>query len=174
MADRALEERDYTHSVAVLSRAMALEPHNPELFKKRADAYFQLEDYTAAIANYKKAISLAPSEATGLASRMADAYFKSGKVLCTQNKLEDGLEAFTRASQLNPEDQECTLQRWVWLHTQLHVFSCTESVRPYLFSCINYNLMYWYMLSPCNQLHLVGCSRACCLSVLPESPVSSL
>ena len=132
-ANRALEEGDYTHCIAVLSRAMALEPHNPELFKKRADAYIQLKDYASAIANYQKTISLAPSEATGLASRMADAYFKSGKILCAQGNLEAGLEAFTMAAQLLPQEQEYTLQRWVGQHTQLHVFSCTESTCSLVF-----------------------------------------
>lgn len=145
MADRALEEGDYTHCVAVLSRAMALEPHNPELFKKRADAYIQLKDYSSAIANYQKTISLAPSQATGLASCMADAYFKSGKALCEQSNLEASLEAFTKAAELLPEEQEYTLQRWVWQHTQLHVFSCTK-IHVFMYRLQSHVLV--YMLSP--------------------------
>lgn len=142
-ADRALEEGNYSHCIAVLSRAIVLEPHNLKLFKKRADAYFQLEDYTSAIANYNKAISLAPSEATSLAARMADAYFKSGKVLCSQNNLEAGLEAFTKASELHPDERDYTMQRWVWIY--IHNYTCFYVHGQHVHTCFhvsNYRILY--------------------------------
>ena len=112
-ADEALREGDYRRCISILSRAIALDPHNPELFRTRAEAHFQLSDYPAAVANYRKTVSLSPSEAAGLAPRMADAYYKNGCGLRNRNDVTSALEAFTKASELCPNEREYIMQRYV-------------------------------------------------------------
>ena len=121
-ADRALEEGDHARCISILSRAIALAPCNAELFKKRGDAYFQLNDFVSAIANYKRTISLSPSEAAGLAARVADAYYRSGRLFCAESRFEAALEEFSRASEFHPDGREYTMQRWVWSACIVHVF----------------------------------------------------
>ena len=55
--------------MAKLTRAIALEPRRPELFKNRAEAHLTLRNFHSAIINFKKALSLQPSEQQELTDR---------------------------------------------------------------------------------------------------------
>ena len=112
-ADRAMEGGDFRHCVAVLTRAVALNPQNPILFHKRADAYFELNDYSSAIVNYKKTVSLAPEKATELAIKMADTHFRYGDVFSQRGEHEAALEEYTIASNLRPCERDYIIKRCV-------------------------------------------------------------
>ena len=113
-----MEEGDHTHSIAVLSRAISLDPSNPTLFKLRATAHFNQGDYTAVIANYNKTVSLCPEGAGGVAYKLADAHFRRGEKLLCGGDYELALADFMAASELCPVERIYITSRcvqWVWL-----------------------------------------------------------
>ena len=117
-AERATERGDHKRSLAILSRAVSLEPSNHTLFRCRAEAYFQLGDHTAAIANYNKTVSLSPDEAGGVASRLADAHSRRGEQLSREEAYDSALRDFTAASELCPSERNYITRRcgqWAWL-----------------------------------------------------------
>lgn len=63
------QEGDAGRAVAKLTRAIALDPRRPELFKQRAEAQLTLKNFHSAIINFKKALSLQPSEQLELTER---------------------------------------------------------------------------------------------------------
>ena len=63
------QEGDAGRAVAKLTRAIALDPRRPELFKQRAEAQLALQNFHSAIINFKKALSLQPSEELELTER---------------------------------------------------------------------------------------------------------
>jgi tetratricopeptide (TPR) repeat protein len=122
-----MEEGDHTHSIAVLSRAISLDPSNPTLFKLRATAHFNQGDYTAVIANYNKTVSLCPEEAGGVASELADAHFRRGEKLLGGGDYELALADFMAASELCPEERIYITSRcvqWAWLVGVVCLHSC--------------------------------------------------
>ena len=122
-AYQACEDGDHARCISTLSRAIALEPRNAELFKRRADACVAFGDYHSAILNYKRTIILNPAEEAGLVPRMADAFFQSGKQLRAEEDFVGALEAFSKASECRPGEREYTLQRWVWSKVSRWVWS---------------------------------------------------
>ena len=113
-----MEEGDHTHSIAVLSRAISLDPSNPTLFTLRATAHFNQGDYTAVIANYNKTVSLCPEGAGGVAYKLADAHFRRGEKLLGGGDYELALADFRAASELCPVERIYITSRcvqWVWL-----------------------------------------------------------
>ena len=63
------QEGDASRAVAKLTRAIALDPRHPELFKQRAEAHLTLRNFHSAIINFKKAFLLQPSEHLELTER---------------------------------------------------------------------------------------------------------
>ena len=68
------QEGDAGRAVAKLTRAIALDPRRPELFKQRAEAQLTLQNFHSAIINFKKALSLQPSEELELTERCVDEF----------------------------------------------------------------------------------------------------
>ena len=110
-AQREHQEGNLTRCIAILSRAITLQPRNPELFKRRAEAYVSQQHYHSAIINFKKTISLSPSEETILTPRMATIHYLHGQSLYQEGKFEEALEAFSKSSEFCPEEREYTMRR---------------------------------------------------------------
>ena len=51
-----------TLAVKRLSRALVLQPRNPSLYQQRAEGYIALGDFSSAIQNLKKALTLTQAE----------------------------------------------------------------------------------------------------------------
>ena len=99
-------------AISRLTRAIALQPTNPQLFQERAEVYLDLKDYESAIPNFRKAMSLAPGKREELSSRLAGVYFLYGQALSTEHHKDDrALEMFTRASECNPDVKEYTMRK---------------------------------------------------------------
>jgi len=110
-AQREHQEGNLTCCLAILSRAITLQPRNPELFKRRAEAYVSQQDYHSAIINFKKTISLSPSEETILTPRMATIHYLHGQSLYQEGRFEEALEVFSKSSEFCPEEREYTMRR---------------------------------------------------------------
>ena len=137
-AERAMEEGDYRQCIALLSRAISLDPSNHTLFKLRAAAFLGQADYTPAIANYNKTVSLYPKEAGGVASKLADAHFKRGEKLFGGGDYNSALVDFIAASKLCPEKRIYTISRWVqWVWLVVGVVCPDWSLFVHIGSCLS-------------------------------------
>ena len=96
-----------------LTRAIALQPRNAELFKQRAEAYTLLRDYHSAILNFHKVLSLSPSEQDVIHERLADVNFSFGEVLYEQGKYSQAIQSFENVCKYRQEDRDTVMKRCV-------------------------------------------------------------
>ena len=108
-----MEGGDTRRCVGVLSRAISLDPRNAKLFRMRGHALFELSDYSSAIANYKKTVSLSPSEAETVAVRMANTHSRLGEELGSRGNHEAALAEFSSAAKLCPDTRNYVMKRCV-------------------------------------------------------------
>eukprot|EP00731_Ephydatia_muelleri_P024858 Em0016g1129a len=95
-------------AVIKLTRAIALQPKNAELFRQRAEAYEALFDYHPAILNFRKALLLGPLNKEALTFRLAEVYCAYGERLCEGNSTYRALEMFKMALEYQPHNREIT------------------------------------------------------------------
>ena len=99
-------------AITKLTRAIALQPHNAELFRQRAEAYEALHDHHSAILNFRKALILGPPNKDALAVRMAEVYCTYGERLCEEQQHVLALEMFMKALEHQPHNREYALKRY--------------------------------------------------------------
>ena len=75
-------------------KAYELDPEQPAILGRMADAYAQLGQDDEALANYKKAIELSPED--------PNLYTNMGVVLSKMGKTAESQEAFKKAAEMNP------------------------------------------------------------------------
>ena len=102
---------DPKQAVAKLTRAIVLDSRNAELFKQRAEAFVSLGDYHMAIVNFRKVLSLSPSEEEEITGRLATVYHLHGEALVEQQQHDQALEMFRMASDHRPEEKMYTMRR---------------------------------------------------------------
>jgi len=76
------------------NQAYELDPKQPAVIARIADAYAQLGKNEEAVANYKKAIELYPDD--------PNLYTNMGVVLSKMGKSDESQEAFKKAAEMNP------------------------------------------------------------------------
>ena len=103
----AYQTRKYLKAVDLISKAIAINPDNPELFSNMGLALHELMEFEAALASYDQAITLKPD--------FAQAYYNRGITLQKQKKLEDALASYDRAIAFNPGYHEAFHNRGVAL-----------------------------------------------------------
>ena len=103
-------------AVIKLTRAIALQPHNAELFRQRAEAYEALRDHQSALLNFRKALLLGPPDKDALTVRMAEVYCAYGESLCEGQQHVQALEMFKMALEYQPHNREYALKRY-WIYT---------------------------------------------------------
>ena len=111
-ARRLHESGDSQKAVAKLTRAIALEPRNPELFQLRAEAYFSLKDYYSSIINFQKVISLEPDTEDEIVERLACVHYEYGTWLYDSGQFAQALEMFEKTSEYQPENKEPIMRRY--------------------------------------------------------------
>ena len=105
------ESGDFQKAVTKLTRAIALEPRNPDLFKLRAEAYFSLSEYHPAIINFQKVISLQPSVEGEVIERLACVHYEYGAWLYDNGQYARALEMFEKTSEYQPHNKEPVMRR---------------------------------------------------------------
>lgn len=98
-------------AVRKLSRAIALEPNNPELFRHRAEALTLAGDYRTAAANFNKVISMREEAKAAMHKRLSVVYHKYGMVLVSQKKHEKAAEMFENATGYDSDNKEAVTRR---------------------------------------------------------------
>lgn len=104
--ERAMEmkkEKDLMGIITCLNKAINLKTDDPVFYVERAEVYIQLCDFQSAILNYKKACLLESRNET-FYSRLAFLYYFQGQTLFDQRLYPEALEAFSRASEMVPDN----------------------------------------------------------------------
>ncbi|GFR68898.1 tetratricopeptide repeat protein 16 [Elysia marginata] len=97
------ETNDLLGIITCLNKAINLKTDDPIFYVERAEAYIQLCDFQSAILNYKKACLLESRNQTYY-SRLAFLYYFQGQTLFDQRLYPEALEAFSRASEMVPDN----------------------------------------------------------------------
>jgi tetratricopeptide (TPR) repeat protein len=84
----------YTEALEEFKQAYELDPEQPAVIGRIADAYSQLGNNDEALANYKKAVELSPDD--------PNLYTNMGVVLSKMGKTAESQEAFTKAAEMSP------------------------------------------------------------------------
>jgi tetratricopeptide (TPR) repeat protein len=88
------QQGNYQHAIALLSRAIKVEPHNAAAYRNRALALKGVSRFGEALADYDRIIALLPDDAI--------AYRQSGDMLRALGRPEDALARYRKALALNP------------------------------------------------------------------------
>ena len=105
------ESGDSQKAVAKLTRAIALQPRNPDLFKLRAEVHFSLREYYSSIINFQKVIALQPSIEREIIERLACVYYEYGTWLYDSGQFAQALEMFEKTSEYQPDNKEPIMRR---------------------------------------------------------------
>ena len=105
------EAGDHRRAVAKLTRAIALQPRNPDLFELRAEVHYSLKEYHFSIINFQKVISLKPSVEREITERLACVHHEYGTWLYDGGKFSLALEMFERTSEYQPDNKEPVMRR---------------------------------------------------------------
>lgn len=98
-----LEKGDPSGAVKAFDRSLQFDPDNPQIFHKRANAYYDLQEYDRAIADYTRAIELDSDNADSYYNR-ALTYYQTGDV-------SEAIDDLTQALRLNPQDTDAYYKR---------------------------------------------------------------
>jgi tetratricopeptide (TPR) repeat protein len=94
LKDQKRKEELILESVQAFDRALEILPTYSDAYGQRGLAFYRLNNYQAALADYQKAVEYNPSNATAL-SNMGSLYFQS-------KQYQKAREAYERALRLNP------------------------------------------------------------------------
>lgn len=87
----ALENGHYLKSVDILSKSINFDSTNAAAWQTRGDAYFALENYSAAFADYSESLKISPN---------APAFTGLGNVFVKMNNIPEGINSYTKAIEL--------------------------------------------------------------------------
>ncbi|KEG14869.1 small glutamine-rich tetratricopeptide repeat protein [Trypanosoma grayi] len=90
-------EVKYKEAIAYYTKAIEMEPENHIFFANRAAAHTHLKDYRSALLDCERAIAIDPNYPKG--------YARMGTVFFYQEKYSSAVDAFTKACELDPENE---------------------------------------------------------------------
>ncbi|MEZ5307280.1 MAG: tetratricopeptide repeat protein [Pyrinomonadaceae bacterium] len=96
--DVAAGNRKFKDAVKEYDKAVEIDPENPDVYKKRAEANLGRGDEKSALEDYNKVISLEPQN--------AKAYVERGNVHRTMKHTEEALDDYRRASMIDPKSPD--------------------------------------------------------------------
>jgi len=94
--NKAFSEHNYQRAIDLYTDALDIDPSNQALYSNRSACYCSLQKFQEAAADARKAIELKPD--------WSRAYQRLGAALQGQKLFQDAIEAFTKASQLDPNN----------------------------------------------------------------------
>ena len=97
-------------AIARLTRAIALQNQNPDLFEKRAEAYVLVKNFELAIANFQKVLALRVED-PGIVERLGVVHCRYGEALYSEGRYSQALMIYEQAAQYRPEDKEVVMKR---------------------------------------------------------------
>lgn len=100
-------------AVAKLTRAIVVDPDNPDLFRHRAEACILIPDYHTAIINFEKVIALNPNEKEAISARLGAVYYQHGLALAANKEHEEAVEAFKEAYARDQDNKDLIMKRYV-------------------------------------------------------------
>ncbi len=103
--DKAAKARQY---LPLANSKIAQEPNNDQYYWARAQIYRDLGDYSLAVVDMDKAISLSPAK--------SEYYVTRANLFALQNKLSSALEDINRAIELKPGRAESFSMKASYLH----------------------------------------------------------
>lgn len=98
-----LEAGDQEGAIKAFNRSIQLSPDNGDAFRKRANAYYDMQDYDQAIADYTQAIKLDPTN--------SDTYFNRSLTYHQMGNFPAAINDLTQVIRLSPEDADAYYQR---------------------------------------------------------------
>ena len=98
-------------AVARLSRAIVLEPNDPELFNLRGEASVLAREYHSAIANFKKVIALRKTDHETVNKRLSTVYYQHGMDLVAKERHEEAIESFWNCEKHDATNKEAVARR---------------------------------------------------------------
>ena len=94
-ANNKFELGDYKGAIEDYTKAININPNDPEVFINRGLAKYKLLDYQGAIEDYTKAISINPND--------PEAFFNRGNVKLKLKDYQGAIVDYTKATKLNPD-----------------------------------------------------------------------
>lgn len=98
-------------AVRRLTRAIALNPADPELFRLRGEACVLARDYHTAIINLKKVITMREGERTVMCKRLSVVYYQYGMALATDSRHRQAADMFKNSADYDPDNKEAVTKR---------------------------------------------------------------
>ena len=118
---RHCERGDPGLAVTKLTRAIALQPQSPDLFKLRAEAYVLLRNYEPAVVNFQKVVALKSDEDGLVTERLGIVYCEYGEALYADEKHSQALKIFEKALEYRPDDKNVVMRRLMDICVQVEV-----------------------------------------------------
>ena len=94
-----------------LTRAIALKPDDPELFRERGEANALLHNYHAASINFHKVIALREDQREDMSKRLSVVYYAHGVASAAQQKFDEAVEMFAKAFKYDAENKAAVTRR---------------------------------------------------------------
>ncbi|XP_040050587.2 tetratricopeptide repeat protein 16 isoform X2 [Gasterosteus aculeatus] len=113
------------------SRGVTLQPEQPHLHERRAEAFLQMCDFQSAAACYKRAWML---QAGACCARLAFVYYLQGQCLLDRGLFLEALEAFSKAAEVKPGCRSYEVKSLVCLAAAGHHAECLERVNEWMLS----------------------------------------
>jgi tetratricopeptide (TPR) repeat protein len=101
-AQKLLDEGKYEQAVAAATKAMELEPEDPEPLFERAQAYANLDRYVEAAADYERALKLDEEAQVLQTDFVDDAYFSALLGAARKEPVAEGVKRLERYAQVFP------------------------------------------------------------------------
>lgn len=101
LGNRYLSELKYSEAVNAFTKAIDIEPKRSQAYEGRADAYSYMQEYDLAIADYERAIELAPDNGDEIQIKLDDLRESSGP----ESAVESEANAGTSENTANPEEK---------------------------------------------------------------------
>ena len=101
LGNRYLSELKYSEAVNAFTKAIDIEPKRSQAYEGRADAYANMQEYDLAIADYERAIELAPDHGEEIQIKLDDLRASSGP----ESAVESEANAGSSENTANPEEK---------------------------------------------------------------------
>lgn len=94
--------QNFEKALLLYKEASDLKPNKLEIYHKLGRTYERVRDYEEAISNYKKALRRNKNDFTS--------WYRMGLVCIKSNLRQEGINALTKAHQIDPEDVQCLVK----------------------------------------------------------------